>query len=117
VENIIIHQTHIPLFKTLESKRWKECSKKEFKETAKLGTYDGINVWVTIKQQLNNIHITGDKETLGVFIETQPITPYDCLDIKNLRDGYVVYEEVGVAILNDYAVAKIEFLDINTKEI
>ena len=47
-------------------------------------------------------------ETVGAFPIRQDITVLPADDPKKLRLGWVIYEEVGIVVVNDYAVSLIE---------
>ena len=50
-------------------------------------------------------------ETVGAFPIRQDITVLPADDPKKLRLGWVIYEEVGIVVINDYAISKITMLD------
>ena len=52
--------------------------------------------------------VVASPDTVGAFPVRQDITVLPADDPKKIRLGWVIYEEVGICILNDYAVAKIE---------
>ena len=43
----------------------------------------------------------------------QDITVLPADDPKKLRLGWVIYEEIGIVIINDYAISKITMTDAN----
>jgi hypothetical protein len=46
-------------------------------------------------------------DTVGAFPIRQDITVLPADDPKKLRLGWVIYEEVGIAIINDYALSAV----------
>ena len=52
--------------------------------------------------------MTASPDTVGAFPIRQDITVLPADDPKKLRLGWVIFEEIGVVVMNDYAVAKIE---------
>jgi hypothetical protein len=58
-----------------------------------------------------DVLIVASPETVGAFPIRQDITVLPADDPKKLRLGWVIYEEVGIVVINDYAVAKIDVQD------
>lgn len=52
--------------------------------------------------------VVASPDTVGAFPIRQDITVLPADDPKKLRLGWVIYEEVGIAIINDYSISKIE---------
>jgi hypothetical protein len=46
-------------------------------------------------------------DTVGAFPIRQDITVLPADDPKKLRLGWVIYEEVGIVVVNDYAVSRV----------
>jgi hypothetical protein len=55
----------------------------------------------------NTIYVLAPGEFVGAMPIRQDITVLPADDPKSLRLGWVIYEELGVAVINDYAAAKI----------
>jgi hypothetical protein len=55
----------------------------------------------------NSVYVLAPPEFVGAMPVRQDITVLPADDPKTLRLGWVVYEEIGVAVINDYACAKI----------
>ena len=56
----------------------------------------------------DTIYVLAPGEFVGAIPVRQDITVLPADDPKNLRLGWVVYEDLGMAIINDYATAKIQ---------
>ena len=52
--------------------------------------------------------VVASPDTVGAFPIRQDITVLPADDPKKLRLGWVIYEEVGVVVVNDYAISLIE---------
>jgi len=52
--------------------------------------------------------LVASPDTVGAFPIRQDITVLPADDPKKIRLGWVIYEEVGIVILNDYAISLIE---------
>ena len=61
----------------------------------------------------STVLVVSSPETVGAFPIRQDITVLPADDPKKLRLGWVIYEEVGIVVINDYAVAKITMTDAN----
>ncbi len=55
----------------------------------------------------NSIYVLAPGEFVGAMPVRQDITVLPADDPKALRLGWVIYEELGIAVINDYATAKI----------
>ena len=55
----------------------------------------------------NTVLVVASPECVGAFPIRQDITVLPCDDPKKLRLGWVIYEEVGIVVINDYAISKI----------
>jgi hypothetical protein len=54
-----------------------------------------------------DVLVVASPDTVGAFAIRQDITVLPADDPKKLRLGWVIYEEVGIVVVNDYAVSKI----------
>jgi hypothetical protein len=52
--------------------------------------------------------VCASPDTVGAFPIRQDITVLPADDPKKLRLGWVIYEEIGIVVMNDYALSKIE---------
>lgn len=55
----------------------------------------------------NTVYVLAPGEFVGAFPVRQDITVLPADDPKQLRLGWVIYEEVGMAVINDYSIAQI----------
>lgn len=55
----------------------------------------------------NTIYVLAPGEYVGAMPVRQDITVLPADDPKHLRLGWVIYEEIGMAVINDYATSKI----------
>ena len=56
----------------------------------------------------NIVLVSASPDTVGAFPIRQDITVLPPDDPKEAKLGWVIYEEVGLVIVNDYAVTKID---------
>jgi hypothetical protein len=55
----------------------------------------------------NTVLLLAPADYVGCFPIRQDITVLPADDPRHLRLGWVVYEEIGIVVMNDYAVAKV----------
>ena len=66
------------------------------------------DIHVSSKMDADTVLIVASPDTVGAFPIRQDITVLPADDPKKLRLGWVIYEEVGIVVVNDYSVSKIE---------
>ena len=52
--------------------------------------------------------VIASPDTVGCLPIRQEITVLPADDPKKLRLGWIIYEEIGIVVINDYAVAQIQ---------
>jgi len=80
-------------------------------EVLQTGTFGHLwtaDVLVSKKVPLNTVYLLADPEFVGVMPIRQDIQVIPADDVKNLRIGWVVYEEIGLSVVNAMSVAKIQ---------
>jgi len=63
---------------------------------------------VSSRMDTTTVILVASPDTVGAFPIRQDITVLPADDPKKIRLGWVIYEEVGIVILNDYAISLIE---------
>lgn len=58
----------------------------------------------------DTIYVLAPGEFVGAIPVRQDITVLPADDPKNLRLGWVIYEELGIGVINDYALSKIDIV-------
>jgi len=66
------------------------------------------DIHVSSKMDPDTVLVVSSPDTVGVFPIRQDITVLPADDPKKLRLGWVIYEEVGIVIINDYAASMVE---------
>ncbi len=56
----------------------------------------------------NNVYLLAPAEYVGAIPVRQDITVLPADNPKELRLGWVIYEELGIIVINDYALAKVQ---------
>lgn len=88
-----------------------EATTREILTTGLFGHLYTADIHVSSRMPTDQVLVVASPDTVGAFPVRQDITVLPADDPKKLRLGWVIYEEVGIAILNDYAVSKIEVTD------
>jgi hypothetical protein len=85
-----------------------QATQREVISTGLFGHIFTADIHVSSRMPYNKVLVTAPADTVGVFPIRTDITVLPADDPRKLRVGWVIYEEVGVCILNDYACAVIE---------
>ena len=94
--------SHKHLWKNMDSDHNPQTGAKHW------GNFLGIPILTTIMCPKNAIYVTANPELLGAFVVRRDMTESEIIkDALKLREGVVVSEEIGVGVINDYAVSRI----------
>jgi len=85
-----------------------QATMKEVLTTGLFGHIFTADIHVSSRVPTTYVFVMAPAEYVGAFPVRQDITVLPADDPKKLRLGWVVYEEVGVVIVNDYAIARVE---------
>jgi hypothetical protein len=84
-----------------------EATQKEVLTTGLFGHIFTADIHVSSKCPSDTVFLLAPAEYVGAFPVRQDITVLPADDPKKLRLGWVIYEDIGIVIINNYAVAKI----------
>jgi phage capsid family len=79
----------------------------EVLQTGTFGRLWSAEILVSKKVPLNTVYVLADPEFVGVMPIRQDIQVIPADDARRLRVGWVVYEEIGMSVVNAMSVAKI----------
>jgi len=85
-----------------------QATQKEVLTTGLFGHIFTADIHVSSRVQTTYVFVLAPAEYVGAFPVRQDITVLPADDPKRLRLGWVVYEEIGIVIVNDYAIARVE---------
>jgi hypothetical protein len=85
-----------------------QATQKEVLTTGLFGHIFTADIHVSSRVQTTYVFVLAPAEYVGAMPIRQDITVLPADDPKKLRLGWVVYEEIGVCIVNDYAIARVE---------
>ena len=84
-----------------------EATQKEVLTTGLFGHIWTADIHVSSRVPTTTVFVLAPAEYVGAFPVRQDITVLPADDPKKLRLGWVIYEEIGIVIINDYATAKV----------
>ena len=108
---IVVHANRYADIRTFGKDFYDEATQREILTTGLYGHLWTADIHVSSRMDPNTVLIVASPDTVGAFPIRQDITVLPADDPKKLRLGWVIYEEVGIAIINDYAISKIEVTD------
>lgn len=80
----------------------------EVLQTGLFGHLWTADILISKKVPLNTVYVLADPEFVGVMPIRQDIQCIPADQPENLRLGWVIYEEIGLAVVNSMAVSKIK---------
>lgn len=108
---IVTHAFQYAAIRTFGKDFFDEATQREIITTGLYGHLWTADIHVSSRMANDTVLVVASPETVGAFPIRQDITVLPADDPKKLRLGWVIYEEVGIVIINDYAVAKITMTD------
>jgi hypothetical protein len=107
VGKIVMHALRYADVRNFGKTVYDEATQKEVLTTGLFGHLFTADIHVSSKCPTDTVFLLAPAEYVGAFPIRQDITVLPADDPKKLRLGWVVYEEVGIVIINSYAVAKV----------
>jgi hypothetical protein len=108
VGKIVMHALRYADVRNWGKTVYDEATQKEVLTTGLFGHIFTADIHVSSKMPTSQVILLAPAEYVGAFPIRQDITVLPADDPKKLRLGWVIYEEVGIVIINDYALAKVE---------
>jgi len=104
---LVMHARQFACVRLFGKDFFDEATQREIITTGLFGHIFTGDIHVSSRMDTNTVLVVASPDTVGAFPIRQDITVLPADDPKKLRLGWVIYEEIGIAIINDYAVAKI----------
>jgi len=104
---IVVHANRYADIRTFGKDFYDEATVREILTTGLYGHLWTADIHVSSRMPTNTVLVVASPDTVGAFPIRQDITVLPADDPKKLRLGWVIYEEVGIAVINDYAISKI----------
>ena len=107
VGKIVCHALRYADIRNFGKTVYDEATQKEVLTTGLFGHLFTADIHVSSKMPVNTVYLLAPAEYVGAFPIRQDITVLPADDPKKLRLGWVIYEEIGIIIINSYACAKV----------
>jgi len=107
VGKIVMHAQRYADIRNFGKTVYDEATQKEVLTTGLFGHLFTADIHVSSKCPTNTVFLLAPAEYVGAFPIRQDITVIPADDPKKLRLGWVIYEEIGIVIINTYACAKV----------
>jgi len=105
---IVLHANQYASIRTFGKDFYDEATTREIITTGLYGHLWTADIHVSSRMETDEILVVASPDTVGAFPIRQDITVLPADDPKKLRLGWVIYEEVGIVVINDYAVSLIQ---------
>lgn len=107
VGKIVCHALRYADIRSWGKTVYDEATTKEVLSTGLFGHLYTADIHVSSKVATDTVYLLAPAEYVGALPIRQDITVIPADDPKRLRLGFVIFEEIGVTIINSYAVAKV----------
>ena len=104
---IIVHPQRYKDIRTWGKEFYDEATQRDILMTGLYGHLYSADIHVSTMVPKNAVYVSAPAQFVGAIPVRQDITVLPADDPKRLRLGWVVYEEVGFAVINDYALSRI----------
>ena len=108
---IVTHAFQYASIRTFGKDFYDEATQREIITTGLYGHLWTADIHVSSRMLSTTVLVVASPETVGAFPIRQDITVLPADDPKKLRLGWVIYEEVGIVVINDYAISRINMTD------
>ena len=105
---VVMHARQFASIRILDKDFYDEATQREIITTGLYGHLWTADLHVSSRMDTTTVILVASPDTVGAFPIRQDITVLPADDPKKIRLGWVIYEEIGIVILNDYAISLIE---------
>lgn len=105
---IVVHANQYAAIRVFGKEFYDEATTREILTSGLFGHLWTADIHVSSRMDPDSVLVVASPDTVGAFPIRQDITVLPADDPKKLRLGWVIYEEVGIVVVNDYAISKIE---------
>jgi len=107
VRSIIMHATSYAQIKTFGRDDFDPVTQREILQTGLFGKLWGANIYVSKLCPVNKVYLCAEREFVGVMPIRQDITVIPADMPWFMRLGWVIYEEIGIGVVNPRGVSQI----------
>ena len=104
---IVLHANQYAAIRTFGKDFYDEATQREIITTGLYGHLWTADIHVSSRMEKSTVLVVASPENVGAFPIRLDITVLPADDPKKLRLGWVIYEEVGIVVVNDYAISLI----------
>lgn len=104
---IVCHANQYASIRIFGKDFYDEATTREILTSGLFGHLWTADIHVSSRMPQDEVLVVASPDTVGAFPIRQDITVLPADDPKKLRLGWVIYEEVGIVVINDYAVSEI----------
>lgn len=105
---IVMHANQYAAVRTFGKEFFDEATTREILTTGLYGHLWTADIHVSSRMESDKVLVVASPDTVGAFPIRQDITVLPADDPKKLRLGWVIYEEVGIVVVNDYAISRVD---------
>lgn len=105
---IVLHANRYADIRVFGKDFYDEATTREILTTGLYGHLWTADIHVSSRMDTGTVLVVSSPDTVGAFPIRQDITVLPADDPRKLRLGWVIYEEVGIVVINDYSLSKIE---------
>lgn len=105
---IVVHANQYAAIRVFGKEFYDEATTREILTSGLFGHLWTADIHVSSRMDPDKVLVVASPDTVGAFPIRQDITVLPADDPKKLRLGWVIYEEVGIVVVNDYAISLIE---------
>lgn len=104
---IVLHPQRYKDIRTWGKDFFDEATQRDILMTGLYGHIYSADIHVSTMVPKNSVYVLAPAQFVGAMPVRQDITVLPCDDPKKLRLGWVVFEELGFGVINDYAISRI----------
>ena len=105
---IVLHANQYASIRAFGKDFYDEATTREILTSGLFGHLWTADIHVSSRMDADTVLVVASPDTVGAMPIRQDITVLPADDPKKLRLGWVIYEEIGLVVINDYSVSKIE---------
>ena len=105
---VVMHANRFADIRIFGKGFYDEATQREIITTGLYGHLWTADLHVSSRMDPTIVLVVASPDTVGAFPIRQDITVLPADDPKKLRLGWVVYEEIGIVVVNDYAISLIQ---------
>ena len=107
VAKIVVHAQRYADIRLFGKTVYDEATQREVLTSGLFGHLWTADIHVSSRMPVGTVLLLAPADSVGAMPIRQDITVLPADDPKKLRLGWVIYEEIGIVVINDYAVAKV----------